>query len=336
MEKMIEKLCAQRTNEAPAKPDYAGLMDAIFGKREEPFDAALNDNAEFKEAVEKALSTLNKLNRYCVEERYLHGKSLEQLADEFRKNMDMEKFADKLIKKTYKLIRGEFMENIEMIFTEMEGNTFRELEYRNGVHPDGLPKNDTYYEPNADKTVLDILRNTLECFDSYIFSYREFFEKRYIQGQSIEELAQWLSENMAGYIDYICTEALRRIRHPSVCRSLKRFIAGDDCAENNSYYNGKCGNCIYELIRNSDTPTECGECKTAEAKEWMKQAISELPTEEQQVIRELYDFEEGYCLPVLRKDVAVKLRIDSKERVAELEKSARRALKSKALRFRFK
>lgn len=335
MRALAEKLCAEREKEPPVKPNHIALLKAVFCPSEEP-DASLNDSAELAEAVTKALSVLSSIKRYCVEERYLHGKSLEQLADEFRASLDMEDFADRMTVGVYRSVKCEFMNRVDSIFGQMEDNSFRELEYKDGAHPEGFPKNDTYYEPNADKTVLDILRDTLKNFDGCRFSRKELFELRYMRGRTNEELAQWLSDNMEGYVDEICVSALRRLRHPSVCRGLKKLLGYEQIPQNSFRIKDKCRSCIYGLLRGYGEQTECSACRTSEVKEWLVKTVSELPTEERRVIGELYDTNYGSYTFTTRKEIAVKLGIVSKERVEELEKSARHTIGMKAMSKRFR
>ena len=58
-------------------------MDKIFCK--ETLDSSLNSSAQLTETVTQALSALSDIEKYCLKERYLHGKSQLQLAEKFRK-----------------------------------------------------------------------------------------------------------------------------------------------------------------------------------------------------------------------------------------------------------
>ena len=63
----------------------------------------------------------------------------------------------------------------------------------------------------------------------------------------------------------------------------------------------------------------------------MDKALSELSSKEQQVMRVLYDLESGHYSSDHKK-TAVKLRLDSKERVRGLERKALKTLRKKAMR----
>lgn len=329
---LAEKLFAEREKEAPVKPDYAGFMYEVFGHSAEPFDTAFNENAEFATAVEKTLSTLRGIDRYCTEERYLHGKSVRQLADEFRNILDMEKFAEKVMEDVYISIKNGFMENIEKIFDGMEDNSFRELEYLDGIHPRSLPKNDTYYDPRADKSVLDVLRDTLGRSDSMGFSYKDIFENCFIKGQTKEELAQWLSEHLEEYISERCLSSLRKLRMISVGNDLKKFLGCGHPTVPRFRCKDKCVKCIYNVTHYiGEEPEECSACKTAEVKAWLDGALSELSPKKKQVIKSLYDTDDGLSTCNYKK-TAVKLGLESREYVMKLETSALKALRKKAVR----
>lgn len=95
MQSLAEKLCADREKEAPVKNNYTELLKAIFCK--EDLDSSLNDDPQLAEAAIQALSSLGDIEKYCLEERYLHGKPRSQLAEEFRRNLDMEEFTDTVL-----------------------------------------------------------------------------------------------------------------------------------------------------------------------------------------------------------------------------------------------
>lgn len=331
MQELAEKLCADREKEPPVKNNYRLLLETIFFK--EDLDRSLDDCAQLAEAVTQTLSALSDIEKYCLEERYLHGKSQSQLAEEFRRNLDMEEFTDKLIDNVYHSIEHEFMDTIHSIFFRMKENSFRELEYLDGMHPDNLPKNDTYYEPDADKSIVDMLRYTVKMFDGMGICYKDIFEKYFMKGETKEKLAQWLSENMQDFVSDRCRDALRYLRiFPSNSRPLKRFIEPDGYNEECRHDENKCRSCIYMITAGiGDRRTDCSLCRTDEVRNWLDKALSELPTKERQVMRALYDLEDGHYSSDHKK-TAVKLRIDSKESVRKLERRALKNLSKKAMR----
>ncbi|MBD5081274.1 MAG: hypothetical protein HDT44_05860 [Ruminococcaceae bacterium] len=225
METLAEKLRADREKEAPVKNDYTALLKAIFGEKN--LDSSLNDNDRLAEAVAQLLPTISEIRVYCLEERYFHGKPLEQLAEEFRRNLDMAEFKDKLIQDVVQSIEYEFMKKIHIIFYRMEKNSFRELEYCDGMRSDDLPKNDINFTSDADKSIVHILRDTVGMLKSISSCYKDIFERYFLKGETKEELAQWLSENMESYVQEKCSEGLRQLRHPSRIKQLKKFIKED-------------------------------------------------------------------------------------------------------------
>ena len=330
MQELAEKLYTERRKKPLVKNDYIALLKAIFGK--DDIDKSLNDNAEAAKAVTYALSTIDPLYRYCLEEIYLHGIPQEQLAEEFRRNMNMEVFMDRLIEDIYNSVKQNFMQYIDITFLGMEENHFRELDYQDGVHPDGFPKNNTYYEMNSDKSIVNILRDTLDLFDGYDFSRKEVFERYFLRGQTKEALAKWLSEQMENYVHYVCRTAMRimclypRVKHLYKYVGYKSIFKDIRCSEN------KNGKCLYPLTISLDEEAEaCSLCKINEVREWMDKAISELPPKEKQIIKLLYGMENG-SEKMTSTDVAVMLRIDTREQVEEIEYTALKKLRKRALR----
>lgn len=330
MRALAEKLYTERRKEPFVKNNYIALLKTIFGR--EDLDDSLNDNAELEATVTKLLSTISPLSRYVLEERFLHGKTQEQLADEFRKNMDMRTFTDRLIEDVYRSVEQEFLKYMEIIFIGMEKNHFRELYYRDGVHPEGFPKNDTYYELEADKSVVDILRDTLEYFDGCGICYKDIFEKYFVNGETKEELVQWLYDNMDKVVYDSCRDGLRTLRIYPRSRYLKKFIGDESHHKDFQCSERRNGRCIYTVTIGVDEETEiCSLCKNVELKNWVDTVISELSPEEEKIMRLLYGLGDG-DESLTSTDVAVMLRIDTREQVEEIERRTLKALRMKATR----
>ena len=74
------------------KENYLPLLAAIFGSKE--YDPSLNENGEFAAAVQEMLYAMDEssefglLQRYFVEEYFLHGKSKEEIGKEIAAGMD--------------------------------------------------------------------------------------------------------------------------------------------------------------------------------------------------------------------------------------------------------
>ena len=90
MSKLAVKLFEEREEK---KENYLPLLNAVFGKNE--YDPALNENSEFAAEVQESLYALDQsgafglLQRYFVEEYFLHGKSKEEIGKEIAANMEL-------------------------------------------------------------------------------------------------------------------------------------------------------------------------------------------------------------------------------------------------------
>lgn len=90
MSKLAVKLFEEREEK---KENYLPLIQAIFAESE--YDSTLNENKEFTTAVQEVLCQLNESNpfgalqRYFVEEYFLHGKSKEEIDMEIAANMEL-------------------------------------------------------------------------------------------------------------------------------------------------------------------------------------------------------------------------------------------------------
>jgi hypothetical protein len=90
MSKLAVKLFEEREEK---KENYLPLIQAIFAESE--YDSTLNENKEFTTAVQEVLCQLNESNpfgalqRYFVEEYFLHGKSKEEIGKEIAANMEL-------------------------------------------------------------------------------------------------------------------------------------------------------------------------------------------------------------------------------------------------------
>lgn len=201
-EKLAEKLFANREKDTPAKNDCAALLKAVFA---ENIDASLNDNPELAEAVNEVLSRLSSLERYCLEERFLHGKTLEQLTEEFREAIDLEEFAEKYAEKALQTLYDEFMDHIDGIFYDMQNNSFGELKASEN------PASPETADDGRGACAADILRDTIKDLDGRGFCYREIFEGYFLEGESKTSLTMALSDDPENpfyvtdeYIDEIC------------------------------------------------------------------------------------------------------------------------------------
>lgn len=80
MSKLAVKLFEEREEK---KENYLPLIQAIFAESE--YDSTLNENKEFTTAVQEVLCQLNESNpfgalqRYFVEEYFLHGRSKREI-----------------------------------------------------------------------------------------------------------------------------------------------------------------------------------------------------------------------------------------------------------------
>lgn len=92
MSKLAVKLFEEREEK---KENYLPLLNAVFGMNE--YDPALNENPEFAEDVENALYALDQsgafglLQRYFVEEYFLHGRTKREI------EMDIFAYLDLLV-----------------------------------------------------------------------------------------------------------------------------------------------------------------------------------------------------------------------------------------------
>lgn len=93
MSKLAVKLFEKREASEPVRENYLPLLCALFGANE--LDPALNENPDFSEEVSDILPELDDngpfglLQRYFVEEHFLHGKSKADIGKEIASNMDL-------------------------------------------------------------------------------------------------------------------------------------------------------------------------------------------------------------------------------------------------------
>lgn len=93
MSDLAVKLYEEKEKNEPVREDYLPLLRAVFGADE--FDPALNDNTDFADEVSDVLMELDDngpfglLQRYFVEEYFLHGKSKADIGNEIATNMEL-------------------------------------------------------------------------------------------------------------------------------------------------------------------------------------------------------------------------------------------------------
>ena len=93
MSDLAVKLYEESEKNEPVREDYLPLLCAVFGADE--FDPALNDNTDFADEVSDVLMELDDngpfglLQRYYVEEHFLHGKSKADIGKEIANNMEL-------------------------------------------------------------------------------------------------------------------------------------------------------------------------------------------------------------------------------------------------------
>lgn len=93
MSDLAVKLYEESEKNEPVREDYLPLLCAVFGADE--FDPALNDNTDFADEVSDVLMELDDngplglLQRYFVEEYFLHGKSKDEIGKEIAANMEL-------------------------------------------------------------------------------------------------------------------------------------------------------------------------------------------------------------------------------------------------------
>lgn len=93
MSDLAVKLYEESEKNESVREDYLPLLCAIFGANE--FDPALNDNTDFADEVSDVLMELDDngpfglLQRYFVEEYFLHGKSKDEIGKEIAANMEL-------------------------------------------------------------------------------------------------------------------------------------------------------------------------------------------------------------------------------------------------------
>lgn len=93
MSDLAVKLYEESEKNEPVREDYLPLLCAVFGADE--FDPALNQNADFADEVSDVLMELDDngpfglLQRYYVEEHFLHGKSKADIGKEIANNMEL-------------------------------------------------------------------------------------------------------------------------------------------------------------------------------------------------------------------------------------------------------
>ena len=214
---MVEKLYERKTYGAPAKKDYKTLLEVI---RAEKYDDSVNDSEEITKELDRKLDILRTYQKYCMEELYLYGKTVEQLTDEFRSELDIKKLTEKYIKTVSKKIRDEFMENVRELFDEIEGNSFRELKEERPA--DASNSADGIVTVNS--SIVDVVKYAAEALDTDDVFCKNIFEKYYLQRQTNEQIAEWLSENLCEYVDMIRRSAVRRMRVAVVPRGFNAAI----------------------------------------------------------------------------------------------------------------
>jgi hypothetical protein len=93
MSDLAVKLFEESEKNEPVREDYLPLLRALFGANE--FDPALNQNADFADEVSDVLMELDDndplglLQRYFVEEYFLHGKSKADIGKEIAANIEL-------------------------------------------------------------------------------------------------------------------------------------------------------------------------------------------------------------------------------------------------------
>lgn len=194
MNEMIKKLIEKRNTETAVKTDYTALYKLLFGDR---IDSGLNADAELEEKIYRALAELDPLARYCLEEKYLRGRTAEQLAGDFRGSLDMNEFAGEYLEEMFRSLRKMFLEKTSEIFRKMRENNFNELKHldeQGGFVP--LP--DSYYEEGAFKSPADVLRIAIDKYEKD----GKRFEDAYTDAES-DELRDLYNEEMDGIFDGI-------------------------------------------------------------------------------------------------------------------------------------
>lgn len=237
---LAKQLCARRAESGAVKDDLAGLLKAIFAREA---DSSWLDSPELAQEVEGVLSQLEDICRYCAEERYLHGKSLEELTLEFRASMDIAEFVDMLLEDIPNALSQLACEKMESTVFAMTRNGFREL---------NDPKAG---DSGADRTVADIVRGAAERLNSYHYRYGDIFKMYFLEGRSREEIARWAEADLEGFVNNTCAAALRLMRNPARSRGLEKFLVDDGSA----VY--KCGRCGVRIKTKETPPLECPLCK---------------------------------------------------------------------------
>ena len=112
------KLFEERENRPQVEKDYIPFARAVFGNY--TYDTAMNQNESLADEVEDALFELGESNpfgflqSYYMEERYLHGKTNEEIKAEIVAHMDI--FLKDLENISIRFLRhpeqGKYMHNI--------------------------------------------------------------------------------------------------------------------------------------------------------------------------------------------------------------------------------
>lgn len=93
MSDLAVKLFEETEKNEHVREDYLPLLRSLFGDNE--FDPALNDNTDFASEVSDVLMELDDngpfglLQRYFVEEYFLHGKSKADISQEIAAHMEL-------------------------------------------------------------------------------------------------------------------------------------------------------------------------------------------------------------------------------------------------------
>lgn len=195
MEKLIEKIRGQRKNEAPVKNDYAALAMAI-AKTE--FDKSINDSEEIAKEADEALSVLDEFSAFCLEERFLRGKTLDEVADELRGafDLDAEGAADTFIDETLTRLKQIFMTSVDEIVFDMQSHSFeelRELHNRKKAEKDGSA--DPSEKTGVYSRIIDIIYDSIEELDSVGYCYADIFKGYFLEGESKTALTIMLSDD---------------------------------------------------------------------------------------------------------------------------------------------
>lgn len=206
----MENLIAERDKKAPLQKNYMELLRAIYDCGN-IVDGALNENNDPEDVVKSLLSRIIDMDRYCIEEYYLHGRSVKDIADDFRDHHD--EFMKELIDYSHEALLDITLEKIEDIFRNMDLCSLKDW-YLDKMKEPKMPESGD--KPNEYSRLIDIIWRSFkempDCNDSWFNKWHcKYITMRYWLKEPEDQIARYFYVNMEEYIEIILERALRNL-----------------------------------------------------------------------------------------------------------------------------